>query len=173
MSAVAKLPEDDTVVLSLAREIAMGLHELDAILEKHSVSQELWAKIQKNAYFQRILASELEVWNGTLNTAQRAQIKAASAIEEWLPEAFRLAHDNSQTLPARVELMKLVRMIAGVGTGTGTGSESVGERFSVTINLGADKEIRIDKVVTSQVIDGDVLKEQKQTCETPLQLKSS
>ncbi len=155
MSSVtpALQPDLELLALKVAREIAMDLHEIESILKHNHVDTETWNKLQRNIYFQGVLKSAISEWNSALNTAERVKLKSAGLYEEWLEEANRLAHDHAQPLSAKVELMKLIKTTAGIGVGSAS-MEGGSERFSVTINLGADAKLKFEKTVTPQVIEG-------------------
>lgn len=149
--------EPEVVALKVAREIAMNLHDVETILDTYKITPAQWRKIEKNEYFQRVLQEAVTLWHSALNTEQRVKLKSAALYEEWLPEANVLAHDRSQPLSGRVELMKLIKSTGGMG-GANPG-EGAGERFSVTINLGGDSKLSFTKQVTQQVIEGEVVKD--------------
>jgi hypothetical protein len=152
----AELHSDEEVTaLKLARDIAMDFHDVDAILEAHGITGERYEQLKSNPYFRALLASEVAAWKSALNTNERVKLKAASMLEEWLPEAYARAHDAKETLSAKVELMKLIKSLTGMGVTNAT--EGGGERLSVTINLGGDAKLTYEKTVAPQVIDGEVL----------------
>ena len=140
------------ILIKLAREIAMDIQPIDIILRDNGVDGERWEIIQANARFQMLLETETSAWGSALNTQERLRLKSASALEEWLPELFMRMNDRNENLNAKVEAGKLISRWAGVG-GTGTQTMEGGEKFSVTINLGADNQIRIEKEVPYKVID--------------------
>lgn len=146
----------DLSLLKLAREIAQDIHLLEDILANHNVSPENWQQIQQNPRFISYLESETANWNAALNTQERVRIKAASAVEEWLPELYARVHDANENLSAKVEAGKLLRDLAGFSKG-GVGMEATGERFSVVINLGTDNQLKFEKEVTPRVIDHEEL----------------
>lgn len=136
------IPSDDRLFLSLAREVAMDIHPIETILVNHGLTPEKWEHIQKNARFDQLLKAAVEEWNSALNTADRVKIKALACVEEALPEFFSKMHDPNETLPAKVRSLEVFANLAGftknaqvVGGG--------GERFSVTINLGSDQQLKI------------------------------
>lgn len=131
----------------------MDLHPLETILKSHEISTAQWETLQVNPRFQRVLQSEIEAWNSAANTAERVKLKSLSFVEEALPEFYARAHDPRETLTAKVEVLKTIGRFAGVGI-TGTDTAAVGERFSVTINLGADT-LKIEKS-QPPVIEGEV-----------------
>jgi hypothetical protein len=155
MVPATELPPDitDLLLIRLAREVAIDHLDTDAILKNYQINIEIWQKIQAMPRFQEVLRSEVEAWNTATNTHERTKLKAAAIMEQWLPEAFRQLHLDAQPLNAKVELGKLIARIAGMGV-TGMGVEGAGgERFSVTINLGADASLRFDKQVPAKVIE--------------------
>lgn len=143
---------DELVLLKLAREIAMDIRPVDEILGSHKIADENWQEIQKNPYFQGILSSEIEAWQSASNTAERVKLKSLAFVEEALPEFYARAHDPKEPLPAKTDILKTIAKFAGVG-GSNFDAAVGGERLSVTINLGADHQLKIEKEVTSKVID--------------------
>lgn len=144
---------EDIGLVRLAREIAINHFPIETILETHQISHETWEIIQKNPRFQVLLQNEIEQWNGALNTHERAALKAAAMIEEYLPEGNRRLHSSQETLNSKVELLKLLARIAGMGVAGAEVNGGMGEKFSVTINLGADNKIQIEKQVQPKMID--------------------
>ena len=142
----------ELLAVQLAREIAINLNDIETILEHYSVSDEAWQKIQKSERFQSVLREAVAAWHTAENTQERVKIKSAAMVEEWLPEGNRLAHDASQPLSGKVELMKLIKSLSTLGAPEGVGG---GEKFSVTINLGGDAKLRFEKDVTPRVIEGE------------------
>lgn len=144
----------DVTLVKLARELAMEIHPLEDILKAHQIEPELWGIIQENHRFQALLDTETAQWNGALNTSERVKIKAAALIEEWLPEANMRVHDKHEPLSAKTDLAKLIRDLAGFSR-SGMSVENGGERFSVTINLGADAQLKFEKQLPPKIIDAE------------------
>lgn len=146
---------NDVILLKLAREIAMDIQPLPNILKTHDVDEAQWEMISQNTSFQRYLRAALEEWQSATNTAERVRLKSLSFVEEALPEFFARAHDPKESLAAKTEVLKTVAKFAGVG-GNVEGAVS-GEKLTVTINLGADNQLRIEKDVTpsGNTIEGD------------------
>lgn len=143
---------DELTLLKLSREIAKDIQPIENIIERFGITPELWSDISKLPRFISFLQSETEAWNAAANTPERVKAKSLSFVEEILPELYERAHDPREPLSAKVELVKTIGRFAGVGNDkldVGAG----GERLSVTINLGADNQIRFEKDVTPQVID--------------------
>lgn len=141
----------EVTLVKLAREIAADLHPIDDILSRHSITMDVWERIKLNPRFQHILEQEQMAWESALNTHERSRLKAASAIEEWLPEAYAKMHDPLEPLNAKTEVAKLVASIAGMGR-TGVNAADPGSKFTVTINIGQADPIKIEKDVTPKVI---------------------
>jgi hypothetical protein len=157
MTAVTKQTPsfNDVTLLKLAREIAMDMRTLDDILELHNVKREEWDVISALPLFQQYLRQCIEEWHSAANTQDRVRLKSLAFVEEALPEFYARAHDPNENLNAKVEVLKTVARFAGVG-GSVDGSVT-GERLTVTINLGADQQLKIEKNIGPQVIEGDTL----------------
>lgn len=124
----------------------MGIHDLDAILERAGVAADQWARVAKNKRFQGILRNEIEAWNGALNTHERVKIKSAVILEDWLPELHARLHDKDESLNSKIEGGKLAASLAGLGRQAQVGGAA--ENLVVTINLGADHNIKFEKNIT-------------------------
>lgn len=142
---------DHVTLLKLAREVAMDIKPLEDILDTHGVTLERWEQIKSLPAFQNLLRSEVEAWNAATNTAERVKIKSLAFVEEALPEFYARAHDPKEPLNSKVEVLKTISKFAGIG-GSVDGM-SAGEKLMVTINLGADQTLKIEKDVTSKVIE--------------------
>lgn len=147
---------NDVTLLKLAREIATDLRPLEEVLSTFKIDPKEWENLEKHPRFQAVLRSSIEEWNSATNTSERVKLKSLAFVEEALPEFYARAHDPTEPLSAKIEVLKSVARFAGVG-GTGTDSVASGERLSVTINLGADQQLRIEKDVTPRVIEGEIL----------------
>ena len=146
----------DLLMVRLARAIAQDIIDLDQILKVNNVSKEAWAVIEKHPRFQKYLQEAVLDWNAAENTPERVKIKAAAAIEEWLPEGFSQMHNQDAPLLHRNDLAKLMAKLGGMDR-SGVGIEGGGgERFHVTINLGADAKLTYDKTLPPKVI-GEVI----------------
>jgi hypothetical protein len=141
-------------LLQIAREIAMDIRPIEEILKVHEIDPNQWQAIQEHPRFRAYLESEASSWHGTLNTHERVKLKAAAMLEEWLPELNTRMHDRAESLNAKIEAGKLARDLAGFSR-AGVGVESLGEKFSVTINLGADASLRFEKQLPPVVIDAE------------------
>lgn len=157
MTGLVNVFTDDTRYLKVAREIAVNFYDTEEILKRHNIGPDEWERIKKDERFLRLLDAEVQAWNSSMNTHERTKAKAAALIEEFLPEANKRLHSESDTLPAKVELLKTLVKVAGMGEreiGVATGSG-----FNVTINLGADHKLEFSKTLPHKVIEGEILNE--------------
>lgn len=147
--------QGDLLMLRIARSVAQDQLELPDILKFNNVTPDQWAVIERHPQFQKYLQQEIVSWNDAMNTPERVKIKSAAMVEEWLPEAFTQMHNQEVPLLHRNDLAKLVARLGGMDKGTVGVDGSAGERFHVTINLGADTKITYDKEVPVKTINHD------------------
>lgn len=150
---VTTAPKTQAVdLVVLAREIAKDMKPLETILKDHQIDEFKWAAIQENDYFQATLASEISDWNAASNVNERVRLKSLHFVEEALPEFFGRAHDPRESLAAKTDVLKTVARLAGIGVGSEV-KGGIGEKFSVTINLGSDNAIKIEKTIEGSLSD--------------------
>jgi hypothetical protein len=137
----------DEKLIKLAREIAMDIRSREEILDLLEISGDEFDEISSNTRFQHYLRSAVEEWNSAKNTGERVKIKSLSFVEEALPEFYARAHDPAESLAAKTEVLKTVARFAGLGGQVVGGSTP--ERMVVTINLGADQQIRVEQAITT------------------------
>lgn len=155
MNAIAQIPDapvEDGMYVQLAREIAMDIDTIESILLRARVTETQWNEIKENAYFQQLLKSAVQEWQGASNTAERVKLKALACIEVAMPEFFARMHDKSEALPAKVKSLEVFANLAGMSKGN-VQAAGPGERFSVTINLGQDQQLKVSAPATPQIID--------------------
>lgn len=136
----------DAELIRLAREIAMDMRTIPQILDLVELTQERYEEICAMPHFQRYLRSALEEWNSATNTGERVKLKSLAFVEEALPEFYARAHDPKEPLAGKVELLKTVARFAGVGGQVVGGAAP--DRMVVTINLGSDHSLRVEKDIT-------------------------
>lgn len=127
----------DTLMLKLARDVVMGMHEMDEILKFHNLTKmEFTRRIENHPRFIAYLKSESEAWNAATNTGERVKLKASVVMEDFMLEAHTALHDKKTPLNQRVELGKLLAKIAGMGEPKtfGPGGQG-GPGFSLQINI--------------------------------------
>lgn len=161
MSGALSLPAElgDLTLVRLAREIAVDLRDIETILEHYQIDSETFERIKATPRFQELLRSEIEAWNSALNTQERIKLKAAAMTEEALPEFYARLHDQKESLPAKVELLKFIGRLAGFGIAGASVEGGGGERFSITINLGSDAKLKFEKELPMKTIEGEVIRE--------------
>jgi hypothetical protein len=123
----------------LARELAMGIYEVEDILKRYGVSWEEFDRIQAMGRFQRLMEQITVEWGSTMNTRERVKFKALAGVEDGLPSLFQSAKDSRETLASRVEAYKLARVLAGIGERDP--NEVAPEKFTLTINIGDDSTV--------------------------------
>jgi hypothetical protein len=155
MTALLAPSNSDIELVKLAREIAMDIQPLQTILKQYLINDQTWLELQRSHRFQQLLMSETEAWNAALNTHERVKIKAASMIEEWLPELNGRLHDAEEALTAKIEGAKMLTKIAAMGLPGEVAA--TGERFTVTINMGTQEPLSFTKEV-NKIIEGEVVK---------------
>lgn len=155
MASEVSVYSRDTDLLRLAREIAAQLFDTEEILERNQIDPARFEEIKLDPNFQRYLASEVQAWNAAGNVHERTKLKAGMLLEEFLPEANARIHDPKETLTAKTELVKTLTRIAGMGLDRANIEGGGGEKFTVTINLGADHKLEFSNTVTPKVIEGE------------------
>lgn len=144
---------NDLLYVQLAREIAMDIHPLHEILKNHGVSDSDWQIISETAQFNSYLRTYIQEWNSATSTEHRVKLKALSFVEEALPEMFAQCHKPNEPLPGKVKAFEVVSKIAGLGAAAAAAT-AAGEKFSITINMGADEKLVINaaqpKAVTAE-----------------------
>lgn len=128
----------DQTMRLVARNIAMGIHDTNKILEICGVSPRDFMSFNSNPRFIRYLKSETEAWENALNVGERTKLKSGIMIEEWLKDAYGELADKKTPLSQRVELAKLVARIAGMGEQKNgvIGVSEGGGGFTLQINIG-------------------------------------
>lgn len=143
----------EVTLLRLAREIAMDIHPVTDILARHDISVEEFNRIRQLPHFNQLLRDAVETWQSALNTNERVKTKAAAMMEEWLPELNTRIHDRSESLLAKIKAGELAARLAGMGLRDAHIEGDTGSKFSVVINLGADKQIAINKEIAPRIIE--------------------
>lgn len=140
--------EEDGKLLAMAREIAMDILPIETIIANYGMTAHRFAVVRELPRFQQYVEHEILVWGTSLNASQRVKVKSISLIEEWLVHLNSEMHAATSTLASKVEAGKLVARLAGLGLNV---AEAAGqsEQFSVTINMGDDRQVKIGRVITA------------------------
>jgi len=132
-------------LLKLAREVAMDVMELDTICKGFSITPEQYALIADNIFFQRALDAYRQEWHSSLSTRERIRVQSAMALEAALPSLAAKMIKKEESFDAQIKAGQLLSKIAGVEEQKQ--ELSSGEKFTITINLGADQQLRYEKEV--------------------------
>lgn len=158
MNQLTPTPAANPVVqMKIAREIAADMRPIDEILKVHGISVPEWEVMSTTARFQELVTSAVTEWQSVSNTSERVKLKSLAFVEEALPEFYARAHDPKEPLSAKIEVLKAVSRLAGIGGSADVGGAT--ERMVVNINLGADHKLQIIKDITPSlpITDGDEL----------------
>lgn len=138
-------PEPDltpALVGGLARELAIGLRELEDILVAYNLSRTTYDKLQGNEFFTKAVDLARIEWNSAGNTIVRTQLEVAAAFELGFPKAYAIALDPKTPFNHSVDFFKLMADVGGIKKQPNQGQ--AGERFQITINLGADTTLEFE-----------------------------
>lgn len=144
---------DEMKLVKLARELAMSMKDVEAILRDHDVSQSQFEALQGNHHFNKVFAAELAAWGAAGNTDERVKFKSAAMIEEILPECYARLNDPKEPMMAKVKMLELVGRWAGWGQADIKPAFAPGDRVLVQINLGNDSKLTYEKRLPYKVID--------------------
>jgi hypothetical protein len=120
------------------RELAQQMFPLPEILKKHNVTEAQYAMMCANDYFKRTLDAMTTEWNTAANTPKRLALEALIALEDKLPDVVARLGTKTEPLSSVVQLAAFLAKIGGLGEQAQTATP--GEKFKITINLGADVE---------------------------------
>lgn len=146
--ALIRMPTKTPVELAqLAREIAQDLDLTYDTLKKHGLTQAHYDFLcEHNKFFKNVLETEIKNWQSITTTDQRVRLQALAALETQLPQVASRMGNAAEKLSDVVEAGKLLADIGGVKA-IPAGPASVGERYQINIDLGADTRI----VISAQV----------------------
>jgi hypothetical protein len=141
---------DEFALAKLAREVAMNIRPFPVILADFGLDENGFYEISKNAFYKRAQEQFTLEWNSALSANERVKLISAAYLEQALPRLWqRMTGD--EPLAAAADVAKLFSRNAGLGE---VKSEQKGaERFQITINLGADKEIYDKPIAVEQPAD--------------------
>lgn len=141
------LPPDFSVAVaaSLARDLSIGLYDRSVVLRKHEISEAQCLLLENHPYFQNLLEQAAKEWNAPTNIKDRLALEASVGLEKALPSIVSRMQNQHEPLTGVVQAAKTLSEIAGVG-GNKT-PQAPGEKFTITINLGADKQV-FEKTLT-------------------------
>lgn len=149
---------DEFKMASLAREMAMNIRPYKAIFKDFDLDEESFYEISKHPFYKRASEQFLLEWNSTLSANERVKLISAAYAEQGLPVIGRRMMDPQESFVGVIDSFKTLCRNAGIGTDN-KNDKPVGERFTITINLGADVEGKpvIEKYDKAIAIDEPVI----------------
>lgn len=131
---------------ALAAEIARDLRDLEVVLADYKLTLEQYNYLKYNPFFKKILEIAIIDWNSSNSVHKRLQIEAATYLEQGMPVIGSRMLNEREELKDVVETAKMFAKVAGIGEDSRQAAP--GEKFSIHIDLGGDKSLRIEKDVT-------------------------
>lgn len=156
MTSLGTKEDLDSLMLNLARTIAMGMYEVEEILEMLEIPNHIFQRIKTHPRFINYLKTEKEAWNAASNTAERTKLKASIVLEQYMVQAYQDLHAKTTPLNQRVELGKLLGQIAGMTgpkNGGAGGGGAVPGGFHLQINIAPGSppiNIQAEKIIEHQ-----------------------
>lgn len=140
-------------IVAFAREMAMQIKPIDKILEAYGYSEDQFKReIEPLPFYQQAFKSFVTEWESATSTNKRLAIKAAAALEEFLPDVARRMADDKEALSGVVATAQWLTKLAGAGEEKA--SPGQGEKFKIIINLGNEKlEIHETKQVAASAVE--------------------
>lgn len=133
---------DDTLMLSIARSLAMDLEETETILAAHGVTSAQYERMARTARYKDVFKQYVIDWNKPSTIPERVKIKSQMLVELNLDTMHREINNAKEPLSSRVEAFKTVAKLGEVD-GARRSDQAPGSTFSVTINLGADQQMKV------------------------------
>lgn len=151
-ATVAPKHLDDRKLAELAYELARDLKDAKDIYRVYGITEDQFKEhVEPKPFFQRVLEAAVIEWAATGSTKTRIKFQAALALEQGIIPLTARMMDDEEDLGKAVETAKLLAKIAGLDTPQGEGGP--GEKFTITINLGADQ-------IKVETIDGNIVAEE-------------
>lgn len=124
----------------LAHDVAVAMYDEPTLLRKHHLTRGQFETLRRYDWFQKLVTKFTDDWNTPKNAHQRLASEASVGLESVLPDLIARMKVKNEPLAGIAQLTKILADIAGVG-GTNKAPPPVSEKFSITINLGADQEV--------------------------------
>lgn len=135
------LPENFSVpqMMSLARDLVLQMYDRPVILKKHNVTEAQCAYLEANDYFKKIMHELGVEWNSPRTSTERLAVQTAVGLETVLPDAIARISIKNEPLAGVAQMVKVLADIAGANAAAKQ-KQAPGEKFTININLGGDKE---------------------------------
>lgn len=138
---------DADKLLELARELAMNINDASTIIANHGLDQPTYnAAVAENPFFKRAFEAFRLEWESATNTNKRLGIKAATALELALPVLTARISSKEESLDAAIKGAQLLAKMSGFDDKAKT--DGGADKFTITINLGADEKLQFEKDIT-------------------------
>ncbi len=121
---------------TLARDLAQDLYTMDELIQRHGLNQTIIRKLLRSKSFKAMVTAARGEWASPGNAKNRAQLKAQLAIEEAIPDMYKIVTDKEEAATARVSAFSQLREVGKFEKAPAEQAGSGGPGFSVTINLG-------------------------------------
>jgi hypothetical protein len=144
-----RLGFDHVKLASLARDLAMNVKDVPDVLKDYGITEEMAHELEQIEFFRHALETAIIEWNGPKNTPARVGLNSAALLEKGLTVIGARMMNREEPLTAAVDAGRLLAKLAGIGEKEKEASDA--ERFVITINLGADEKIKIDKPIAKDV----------------------
>src|SRR5262245_28929612 len=108
------------------------------LCEKYGITYEAWTEIAKSQPFRLAVDTEHE---RRIRNGDAARESAAKLFAEAPEVLGKILNDDQANARHRIEAAKELRAAAG----TGSEATPAADRYVITINLGADETLKIDK----------------------------
>lgn len=124
---------------ALALEVAMDIRELKDILPDYKLNQAQYDRLLTHPVYEKTLQVLTAEWRSASSTNQRIKLEAAAILEKGMIALGTRMMNKDESFAAAIEAGKLFKTLAGIGEqDRGTGP---GDKFTITINLGADAKV--------------------------------
>jgi hypothetical protein len=154
---ITKAPASLTAseLAKLAGEIARNYRPLAEVVGAFGMTEDQYREhVLPNVFFKKALDASTIEWNSALSIPQRIKLGAAAILEDSLVILGKRMRSEKEALPAVVQAATMFTKLAGIGEDTR--SALPGEKFTITINLGADKQQFTETVGSGKTIEGAV-----------------
>lgn len=136
----------EALISKLAREVARNITPVADVMKNYGLSQEQFTAIVDSHIFQRRLVEEQAVWSASdpISADLRIKVKSRTMLEELLPDLYSDIQNPESSLNAKVEAIKMLAKLAGVGENANVTGNPDDARVRITINIGQNK-VEFDK----------------------------
>jgi hypothetical protein len=148
-AAVNRIPLPDLTakdLVKLARELVMNIRDPKDILANFGLTQPQLDYLFTHPFFKNAYDTLLVEWNSAMNSAKRVEVVSAAYLEEGLPYLAAKLTKADESLHAQVAVGEFLAKNAKLRDAAAP--SGAGEKFTISINLGADSHIRYEKDVT-------------------------